>query len=138
MMKKNKTLLFTINKKGHSKENPDLLRILCSPEYTKIDFGYIAKSIYENGGWIRMEKSTFIEIVEIKERLLLTHTSGIPIRPEYHYFESNKEWRYFSLFFPPIPQKDCTLNIIEIENGTKNDFNYFDVSLKIEDGVEVI
>jgi hypothetical protein len=137
-MKKNKTLLFTINKKGHSKDNPDLLRILCSPEHTKIDFGYTAKSIYENGGWIRMEKTTFIEIIETGERLELTHTSGIPIRPEYHYFESTKDWRYFSLYFPAIPQKDCTINIIEIENGTKNDFNFYNVSLNMVDGVEVI
>jgi hypothetical protein len=136
-MKRNKTLLFTINKKGHSKENPDLLRIICSPEYTKIDFGYTAKSKYESGGWIRMEKSTFIEIIETKERLVLTSTSGIPINPEYHYFESTKDWRYFSLFFPPIPQKDCSLNIIEKENGNKNDFNYYNVLLNMADGVEV-
>ena len=51
-MKTNKTLLFTINKKGHSWGNPDLLRMICSPKYTKIDFGYTAKSIYESGGCV--------------------------------------------------------------------------------------
>lgn len=137
-MKTNKTLLFTINKKGHSWGNPDLLRMISSPKYTKIDFGYTAKSIYESGGWIRIEKTTFIEIIETKERLTMTQAVGIPIRPEHHYFESKKDWRYFSLYFPPISQKDCTLNIIEIEKGTKNDFNYYDISLKMEDGVEVL
>jgi hypothetical protein len=50
----------------------------------------------------------------------------------------------FALFFsnikiiPTIPQKDCSLNIIEKENGTKNDFNYYDVSLKMADGLEVM
>jgi hypothetical protein len=137
-MKKNKTILFTINKKDHSKGNPDLLRIILSPEYTKIDFGYTAKDIYYSGGWIRMEKTTFIEIIETGERLVLTQAVGIPIRPEHHYFESKKDWRYFSLYFPAIPQTNSTINIIEIENGTKNDFNYYNVSLKMENGMEVL
>ena len=137
-MKKNMTLLFTINKKGHSKGNPDLLRIILSPGHTKIDFGYIAKEIYDSGGWIRMEKDTFIEIKETGKRYVLTQAIGIPINPEHHYFESKKEWRYFSLYFPAIPQTDCTLNIIEIENGSRNDFNYYGVELKMSEGVEVL
>ena len=135
---KNKTLLFTLNKKGHSKSNPDLLRIILNPEYTKIDFGYTAKEIYDSGGWIRIEKETFIEIKENGKRYFLTHSDGIPINPEHHYFESKKEWRYFSLFFPAIPLTNCTINIIEIENGSKNDFNYYDIGLKMNNGVEVL
>jgi hypothetical protein len=38
----------------------------------------------------------------------------------------------------PIPQKDCSLNIIEKQNEKKNDFNYYDVWLNIADGVEVV
>ena len=137
-MKKKNTLLFTVNKKGHAQSNPDLLRIILDTEYTKIDFGYTAKEIYDSGGWIRMEKDTFIEIKETGKRYVLTQAIGIPINPEYHYFESIKDWRYFSLFFPAIPQTDCMINIIEIENGSKNDFNYYDIELKMENGVEVL
>jgi hypothetical protein len=137
-MKKKKTVLFTINKKGHAKSNPDLLRIILHQEYTKIDFGYTAKEIYESGGWIRMEKDTYLEIKETGNRFVLTQAFGIPINPEHHYFESKKEWRYFSLYFPPIPQTDCTINIIEIENGTSNVFNYYNIPLKMGDGIEVI
>jgi hypothetical protein len=133
-----KIILFTINKKGHSNSNPDLLRIILKPEYTKIDFGYTAKEIYKKGGWIRMEQDTFIEIKETGKRFLLIQATGIPINPEHHYFESKKEWRYFSLYFPAIPQTDCTINIIEIENGTRNDFNYYGVELKMSEGVEVV
>ena len=133
-----KIILFTINKKGHSNSNPDLLRIILKPEHTKIDFGYTAKEIYKKGGWIRMEQDTFIEIKETGKRYLLTQATGIPINPEHHYFESKKEWRYFSLYFPAIPQTDCTINIIEIENGTRNDFNYYGVDLKMAEGVEVV
>lgn len=135
---KNKTLLFTLNKKSHSKGNPDLLRITLFPDRTKIDFGYTAKEMYDSGGWIRMEKDTFIEIKETGKRYFLTHSEGIPINPEYHYFESIKDWRYFSLFFPAIPPTNCTINIIEIENGSVNDFNYYDIELKMENGVEVL
>ena len=120
---KNKTLLFTLNKKGHSRGNPDLLRITLFLDHTKIDFGYTAKEMYDSGGWIRIEQDTFIEIKETGKRYFLTHSEGIPINPEHHYFESKKEWRYFSLYFPAIPQNNCTINIIEIENGSKNDFN---------------
>lgn len=137
-MKKNKTLLFTINEKGHAKSNPDVLRIILNPDYTKIDFGYIAREIYIKGGWIRMEQDTFLEINETGKRYVLTQAIGIPINPEHHYFESKKDWRYFSLYFPAIPQTDCTINIIEIKNGSKNDFNYYDIGLKMEDGVEVL
>ncbi len=137
-MKKNKTLLFTINKKGHSKSNPDLLRIILQSDYTKIDFGYTAKEMYDNGGWIRIAPETYIEIIETGKQFILDRTEGIPISPEHHYFESSKEWRYFSLYFPAIPQTDCTLNIIEIENGSRNDFNYYDVELKMSEGVEVL
>lgn len=133
-----KIILFTINKKGHSNSNPDLLRIILKPEHTKIDFGYTAKEIYKKGGWIRMEQDTFIEIKETGKRFLLIQATGIPINPEHHYFESKKEWRYFSLYFPAIPQTDCTINIIEIENGTRNDFNYYGVDLKMAEGVEVV
>ena len=137
-MKKNKTLLFTINKKGHAHNNPDLLRIILDKEYTKIDFGYTAKEMYIKGGWIRMEQNTFIEIKETGKRYVLTQAIGIPINPEHHYFESKKEWRYFSLYFPAIPQTDCTINIVEIENGSRNDFNYYGVELMMGVGVEVV
>lgn len=137
-MKKNKTFLFTINKKGHAKSNPDLLRIILSPDYTKIDFGYTAKEMYIKGGWIRMEKDTFIEIKETAARYVLTQAVGIPINPEHHYFDSTKEWRYFSLYFPAIPQTNCTINIIEIENGSRNDFNYYEIEIGMENGIEVL
>ena len=123
---------------GHGESNPILLRINLFPELTKIDFGYITTDKYNNGGWIKISPDTFIENVETKERYIMTNAVGITIAPAKRNFESKKDWQYFSLFFPPMKQKDTTINIIEIENGTKNDFNYYNVSLKMEDGVEVL
>ncbi len=138
MAKNNIKLVFHLNLFGHGESNPKLLRINLFPEYTKIDFGYITTDKYDNGGWIKISPDTFIENVQTKIRYTLTNAEGITIAPAKHNFESTKDWRYFSLFFPPIPQKDCIINIIEKENGNKNDFNYYDVSLKIVDGVEVM
>lgn len=138
MIKNNKKLVFHLNRLGHGESNPKLLRINLFPEYTKIDFGYITTDKYDNGGWIKISPDTFIENINTKVRYTLTNAEGITISPAKLNFESTKDWRYFSLFFPPISQKDCTINIIEKENGTKNDFNYYDVSLKMADGLEVM
>ena len=138
MAKNNKKLVFHLNRLGHGESNPKLLRINLFSEYTKIDFGYITTDKYDNGGWIKISPDTFIENINTKVRYKLTNAEGITISPAKLNFESTKDWRYFSLFFPPIPQKDCSINIIEKENGNKNDFNYYDVSLNMADGVEVM
>ena len=53
----------------------------------------------------------------------MTKVAEITVSPELRIFESKKDWQYFSLYFPPIKQKDCIINIVEVENGTPNDFN---------------
>ena len=118
--------------------NPDLLRIHVTSEYTKLDFGYVAKDIYINGGWIRIAPETFIENKITKQRYTMVNAENIPLAPMHHYFETKKDWRYFSLFFPPIPQKDCIINVIEIEDGTANDFNYYNIELKIAEAIEIL
>ena len=123
---------------GDGESNPLLLRISLFPELTKIDFGYITTEKYDNGGWIKISPNTFIENSESKKRYAMTNAIGITIAPELRNFESKKDWQYFSLYFPPIPQKDCMLNIVEVENGTPNDFNYHNIVLKMADGIEII
>ncbi len=137
MIKNNKKLVFSLNKKGEGESNPILLRINLFPEYTKIDFGYITTDKYNNGGWIKIASDTFIENVETKERYTMTNAVGITIAPDLRNFESKKDWQYFSLYFPPMKQKDVTLNIIEVINGDANDFNYHDIALKMQDGIEI-
>jgi hypothetical protein len=137
MIKKNKKLVFNLNVIGHGESNPILLRISLYPEITKIDFGYVTTDKYDNGGWIKIAPETFIENTVTKERFVLTNAVGITIAPAKRNFESKKDWQYFSLYFPPIPQKDCILNIIEIIKGNKNDFNYYNVPLKMENAIEV-
>jgi hypothetical protein len=137
MIKKNKKLVFNLNIIGHGESNPILLRISLYPEITKIDFGYVTTDKYNYGGWIKIAPETFIENTVTKERFVLTNAVGITLAPAKRNFESNKDWQYFSLYFPAIPQKDCTLNIIEKIKGNKNDFNYYNVALKMENAIEI-
>ena len=138
MIKNKKKLVFHLNQKGHGESNPIILRVHLFPEFTKVDFGYITTNIYDNGGWIKISPDTFIENIETKECYIMTSAVGITIAPKKHNFQSKKDWQYFSLLFPPMKQKDTIINIIEKVKGTKNDFNYYNVSLKMEDGVEVL
>lgn len=136
--KNTKKILFQLNVLGHSETNPILLRMLVTPEFTKVDFGYTTTNKYIRGGWIKMAKETFIENVATKKRYKMIKASGITIAPQKHNFQSNKDWQYYSLFFEPMKQKDAVINLIEKEKGTENDFNYYDVTLKISEAMEVI
>ena len=113
-------------------EHLQLLRIHCDGNRTKIDLGYTATSYFISGGWINIGPDTFIELKETGERLIMTKADNIPIAPEQLYFESTKEWRYFSLYFPPIPEAKCTIDLIEAENGSENDFNFYGIRLNPE------
>jgi hypothetical protein len=138
MKKDTKNRVFHLNQFGHGEANPILLRFSLFAEFTKIDFGYTTTDIYDNGGWIKIASDTFIEIIETGKRYTLQLAENIPIAPVQHYFESQKDWRYYSLFFPPIPMHDCSINIIEVDNGTLNDFNFYGVKLRMENGMEVL
>ncbi len=111
MIKNSKKLVFNLNILGHGESNPVLLRINLFPDLTKIDFGYTTTDMYINGGWIKISAL--------------------------RNFESKKDWQYFSLFFPPIKQKDMLINFIEVMNGNKNDFNYYNIELKMADAIEI-
>lgn len=138
MTNKNKKIVFHFNRLGHEASNPTLLRINLFPEYTKVDFGYSTTEIYDNGGWIKIAPDTFIENLATKECYIITKAEGITVAPELRNFQSKKDWQYFSLYFPPIPQKDCVLNVVEVENGTPNDFNYYNVVVKMGEGIEIV
>ena len=128
-----KSLLFTIPARNDDNQNPVLLRVCITKEFTKVDFGYSASWYYEKGGWIDISPKTFLELEDSKERHVLEYADGIPISPDKHHFESTKDWKYFSLYFTPIPIKDCIINIIEAENSNSDDFNYYGIELLIKD-----
>jgi hypothetical protein len=130
-------ILFHLNTLGHSDTNPILLRVLLTPEYTKVDFGYTTTSKYVRGGWIKMSNETFIENTATKKRYKMIKATGITIAPKKHNFQSNKDWQYYSLYFEPMEQQDCIINLIEKEKGTENDFNYYNIKFKLVDGIVI-
>ena len=52
--------------------------------------------------------------------------------------KSNIAWQYYSLYFEPMTQVDRRINFIEVEKGTRNDFNYYGIDLKMEEGIELM
>ena len=135
---KNKTYLVQPVIKDAQKSNPTILRILLSEQFTQIDFGYAAPWMYIKGGWIDIAPNTFIRNVDSKEKFKLINALNIPISPERHDFETKSDWKVFSLFFEPIPIKDCVIEIIEKENPNENNFNYYGISLEDVKKIEVI
>ena len=138
MKKRNKTLLLPLNIVRAPNSNLVLLRALLNKEFTRIDFGYIAIDYFVRGGWIRISSETYLRVKGQTSKHVLTHAENIPIAPEVHHFESTKDWQYFSLFFPPIPQQDCEIDLIEEENPDDNDFNYYDIQLDMSTSEEII
>ena len=136
-MAKNETLLFEIPELDTPKKNPKVLRVLISKEFTRIDFGYTTPWYYDKGGWIKISPKTYIQVESSLEKYRLKEAVGIPIAPKRINFESTEEWQFFTLYFEPIPQQDCTLNMIEAEKPEPKDFNYYGIRLKMEDGAEV-
>lgn len=134
---KKEPLLIEFTSKKVPTDNPKVLRIILHPDFTRVDFGYNATSEFINGGWIRMSPKTHLKVEGSSKKHALTDTLGITIAPEKVVFKSNKDWKFFSLFFEPIPQVDCTINIIEEENPTPNDFNYYGISLKMDGGGKI-
>jgi hypothetical protein len=138
MSVKNETLLFEIPELDTPKKNPKVLRILISKDFTRIDFGYTTPWYYDKGGWIKISSKTYLQIEGSNEKYELKNAAGIAVAPKRINFESTEDWQFFTLYFEPIPQKDCTLNMIEAEKPTPNDFNYYGIVLKMKEGVEVL
>ena len=130
-------LIFHSPKSIRSKKNPEILRIMLHPEFTKVDFGYQATDYYIKGGWIRINRNSFIEVLKTLTRYKLVRAENIPIAPEQLHFESTRDWRYFSLYFEPIPIDVSVINIIEDEFGNQDDFNYYQVNLTSKHVLEV-
>ena len=130
------SILFEI--KVPDKQNPKLLRVVLTENYTRIDFGYTTPWFYEKGGWITISPDTYLRLKDLESRFILTNTEGIAISPKRLDFESTQDWQFFSLYFEPIPRTDCVFDMIESDKPTKNDFNYYGVELNYRNGMELV
>jgi hypothetical protein len=103
-----------------------LKSIEITSEHTRIDFIYRSPFVYDNGGWIQMEKNAFITPVGSTMKYRLIRAIGIPIAPIKHYFKKKGEYHTYSLIFPALPLGTTKIDIIEKEApGTY--FNFYGI-----------
>jgi len=129
MRKKKSRYLATHHSGEQRKQNPVLLRIILSEEHTQIDFGYAAPIKYVKGGWISISPDTYLQVEGLAKRYRLQDVKNIVLAPEQLKFLSTQDWCVFTLFFDPIPIADCVISMIEAENPTPDDFNYYGIKL---------
>ena len=137
-MDKKRDLLLQLNVVRKPNTNLIILRAILSETHTRIDFGYFATDEYYRGGWIKMSPDSYLRTNSSEAKYKLTHTEHIPLAPDYLHFKSNKDWRYFSLFFEPIPKRSCKIDLIEVENPQDTDFNYYGIKLDLNNAEEII
>ena len=95
-------------------------------EYTRIDFKYTSSQEYINGGWIQMERNSFIRDTLSKRTYPLLFALNIPIAPEKFYFRRTGQAHTYTLVFPALPKSTKAIDIIEKEApGTY--FNYYNI-----------
>ena len=138
MKKGDQQYLIELDAGIQEKKNPEILRILLSERSVRVDFGYTAPWIYIRGGWIRIAPYTYLTVQGSNKKYKLLEAINIPVAPEKLDFESKEDWRVFTLLFEPIPIKNCVVDIIEEEKPRKNDFNFYNVKLNVNQKIEFL
>jgi len=132
-------------------DNPVLLRVTLLPDATKVDFGYSTfKSVYSNGGWIQISPETHLVSLHNQRKFKLINVKGISMSPTKHYFESQRDWQYYSLYFEPIPVEDGSYDLIEpefiadrealkavnqVSGGT---FDFYDIQIDMQKAIQIM
>ena len=126
-------VLFHVQKKDIA--NPVLLRVIITEQSTRLDFGYTTPWYYSKGGWIKISPATYLTVQGSDKKYSLIDVVGIAIAPKRLNFQSTEDWKFFSLFFETLPTLDCVFNMIESENPTEDDFNFYNISLSFTDAI---
>jgi hypothetical protein len=93
-------------------------------EYTRIDFKYTSSKEYINGGWIQMERNSFIRDTLSKRTYPLLFALNITIAPEKFHFRRKGQAHTYTLVFPALPKSTKAIDIIEKETpGTYFNFS---------------
>ena len=95
-------------------------------EYTRKDFKYTSSQEYMNGGWIKMERNSFIRDTLSKRTYPLLFALNIPIAPEKFHFRRKGQAHTYTLVFPPLPKSTKAIDIIEKE-APGNYFNFYNI-----------
>jgi hypothetical protein len=109
-------------------DNVGIELISCDDEATRIDFVYIAKREYVNGGWVQIERNTFIRPSGSNTKYNLTKAINITYAPNKHFFKCAGQVLRYTLLFPALPKGTKEIDIVE-RLATGNYFNFFRVQL---------
>ena len=110
-------------------EWPKILRILMTDEFTKVDFGYQATAYFTKGGWVKIEKNSFIRDTATLKNYKFIRAERISVAPHKHNFKTTIDYLYFSLYFEPIPQEIEFIDIIEKDKKDGHFFNFYGVNI---------
>lgn len=130
-IKEKQTVVYNPATKHHVGDKLQVLRISTNENYTIVDFIYYAPQYYINGGWVSIDKSTFIRPKGKDLKLTLVKAVNIPMAPNKHYFKNKGDILLFSLYFPAVPIGTTTIDIIECDLDIEDNwFNFYGVSLQ--------
>ena len=138
MINKEKRYIVKPLTRDTERSNPEMLRLILCKDYLQLDFGYAAPWIYARGGWIHIASNTYARVHGSEKQYKLIDAKNIPFAPKRFKFQSTADWTVFTLYFEPIPIKDCIIDIIEKEKPSPNDFNYYNITLQEITAIEVM
>jgi hypothetical protein len=129
-IKKEKQIITYPIIKIHNSPSVKIRKIERTDDYLRIDFINHAGKEYVNGGWVRIEPNTFIRPQGTSFRLPLIKAKGAPLAPDKHYYKSQNDRLFYSLYFPAISKTVEFIDIIEKEGGDDSYFNFYGVSVQ--------
>ncbi|WP_207533334.1 hypothetical protein [Desertivirga arenae] len=104
-------------------QNCFISKVDLSKEQTVITFSHL-----NNNGWIALNPDIHINTPDGKKYRFLK-AEGIPIAPEQYNFSENEKEHTFKVYFNAIPKSVKKFDVIEVESGSRFDFNFYGVDL---------
>ena len=101
-----------------------ITKVELNKQYTIISFEHL-----NNNGWIRLSDHIQIKTPENKNYPYIK-SEGISIAPEMYHFKAGEQKHAFKVYFAPLPKDTKIFDVIEVEPGTKFDFNFYGVNLE--------
>nr|WP_294898535.1 hypothetical protein [uncultured Pedobacter sp.] len=106
----------------------DRLCYITKVEFTKrntiVSFEHL-----NNKGWIRLSDHIQIRTPENKSYHYIK-SEGISIAPEMYHFKADEQKHAFTVYFEPLPKNTKIFDVIEVEPGSKFDFNFYGINLE--------
>lgn len=101
-----------------------ITKVEFTKQYTIVSFEHLNN----NNGWIRLSPDIKIKTPE-NLSYAYVKSEGISIAPEMYYFKGDEGKHAFKVYFKPLPKNTKIFDIIEVEPGSRFDFNFYGVNI---------